>query len=93
VTDFTGRRANEKLLGCEVVRDYIHLPHSRVPLLPPDASRISLADSRARSLLSDIPTTAGCHEPDAPSIRSRRNIARLYHRPATVALVEVEIFE
>lgn len=84
VTDFTGRRANEKLVGCEVARGQrLHPPfsYSRVPLLPPQPSSLSpqdtpRADSRARSLLSDIPTTAGCHEPDARSIRPEK------YRPA-----------
>lgn len=71
VTDFTGRRANEKLLGCEVARGHGLYPPSFLPLrtvVPHRPSRHPRTPSPGwQSLLSDIPTASQL--PRASSIR------------------------
>lgn len=66
MTDFTGRRANEKLVGCEVARGQrLHPPSFLSPFRP---SRHPRTPSPGwQSLLSDIPTASQL--PRAPSIR------------------------
>lgn len=57
VTDFTGRRANEKLVGCEAERARARAREKeRLLTASHPVPRTPLLDNRARSLLSDIPS-------------------------------------
>lgn len=96
VTDFTGRRANEKLVGCEVARGpetTIHLPSSSlVVVVPLHSSRHPRTPSLVVAFIR--------HSDRQPAATSQtlqvfgsRNIARFYHRFATIASKVIEIFE
>jgi len=83
VTDFTGRRANEKLVGCELARDYIYLPLSvSYPRLP---HQDTLAWQPR--FYPTFPATASCHEPDTRAREISPDLCQA--RSMTVASVEI----
>lgn len=79
VTDFTGRRANEKLVGCEVARggrDYVHLLSS--PPLPPRShpSRRSRPSRHPQDTLAGLAVAFIRHSDRQPSATSSEYPAR-----------------
>jgi len=74
VTDFTGRRANEKLVGCELARGQrLHPPSPRCLLpSPPSSGHPRLTAMASARFYPTFPLTTSCHE--TLGLSSPRNI-------------------